>query len=234
MSALDLPAGGRRYLQIAQKLADQINAGVYRTGQKLPPERDLAQQLDVSRTTVREALLALEIMHFIEIRVGAGVFVLSEHLRDRSRGDLIVSEAVGPYEVLEVRRNIEGLSASLAASRATPEQLDEIAAVVDRMAASVHEVQVFDHADEEYHALIARASGNGIIENYVAHLWRMRQSSLWDRWYDQTRHPANRRRSVEDHRQILRALQRRRPEAAQSAMHAHIDILTDRFLDLQL
>lgn len=234
MTPLDLPTGGRRYLQIAQQLADQINEGVYRTGQKLPPERDLAQQLDVSRTTVREALLALEIMRFIEIRVGAGVYVLSEHLRDRSRGDLIVSEAVGPYEVLEVRRTIEGLSASQAAHRATPEQLDGIEAVIDRMEAAINDVQVFDHADEEYHALIARASGNGIIENYVAHLWRMRQSSLWDRWYDQTRNAANRRRSVEDHRQILRALRRRRPEAAQSAMHAHIDILTDRFLDLQL
>ena len=234
MSALDLPSGGRRYLQIAQALADQINAGVYRTGERLPPERDLAQRLDVSRTTVREALLALEIMRFVEIRVGAGVYVLSEHLRDRSRGDLIVGGEVGPYEVLEARRMVEGQSAYYAALRASGRQIEEIGEVVERMAAAVHDVPAFDHADAEYHALIARASGNGMIETYVAHLWRMRDSSLWERWYAQTRNPANRRRSVEDHRRIHQAICRGRAEAAMSAMQHHIDILTDRFLDLRL
>ena len=234
MTVLDLPAGGRRYLQIAQLIADQINAGGYRTGERLPPERDLAQRLDVSRTTVREALLALEIMRFIEIRVGAGVYVLSEHLRDGNRGDLNAAEAVGPYEVLEARRMVEGQSAYYAAQRATKAQLDAIETVVERMGAAINDVPSFDRADAEYHALIARASGNGVIESYVAHLWRLRDSSLWERWYAQTRNAANRRRSVEDHRTILRALQRRRPEAAMSAMQQHVDVLTDRFLDLKL
>lgn len=234
MSALDLPPGGRRYLQIAQALADQINAGEYRTGERLPPERDLAQRLDVSRTTLREALLALEIMRFVEIRVGAGVFVLSEHLRDRSRGDLAVAEEIGPYEVLEARRMVEGQSAYFAALRATEEQIAAIGEVTERMAASINDVSAFDHADAEYHALIAAASGNGVIETYVAHLWRMRDSSLWERWYARTRSVANRRRSIEDHRRIHRAIRRGRAEAAMSAMQHHVDILTDRFLDLRI
>ncbi len=234
MSALDLPGGGRRYLQVAQQLADQINAGDYATGERLPPERDLATQLGVSRTTVREALLALEIMRFIEIRVGSGVYVLSEHLRDRNRGDLIATDAVGPWEVLEARRVVEGHSAYAAAQRATEPQLDAIEATVDRMAAAIDDIPVFDQADVEFHALIAQAAGNGVIESYVAHLWRMRESNLWSRWYDLTRKPSNRRRSVQDHRDILRAMRRRMPENAKTAMQAHIDVLGDRFFELRL
>jgi len=233
MSALDLPRGGRRYLEIAQHLADRISAGDHPVGERLPPERDLAQSLGVSRTTVREALLALEIMRFIEIRVGAGVYVLPSHMRDRSRGDLISTAEVGPYEMLEVRRVVEGQSAYLAAARATTAQLDRIAATVDRMAAVIDDISSFDMIDTDFHALIAQAADNAVLEMYVGNLWQMRQTSLWDRWYDQTRNPANRRRSVEDHRQILSAMQRRRPEAAQAAMFQHIDILTNRFLDLQ-
>ncbi|SNT74038.1 FadR/GntR family transcriptional regulator [Paracoccus seriniphilus] len=234
MSILDLPGGGRRYLQVAQHLADQITQGTYKAGERLPPERELSQQLDVSRTTIREALLALEIMRFIEIRVGAGVFVLGEHLRDTDGGQLAVKGETGPYEVLEARRLIEGQSAYLAATRATEAQIEEMAAIVKRMEGAIHNVPAFDAADAEFHALIAAASGNSVIEAYAVHLWWMRNSALWSRWYDQTRNPENRRRTIDDHQRIFRALQNRRPEAARTAMQLHIDVLTDRLMELQL
>ena len=231
---LDLPRGERRYLEIAQQLADQINAGHYATGEKLPPERDLSGQLGVSRTTVREALLALEIMRFIEIRVGAGVYVLPPHMRDRARADTIATTEIGPYELLEVRRVIEGQSASLAAWRATPEQLDRLAANIERMQAAIDDIPAFDTIDAEFHTLIAQASGNPLLEAYVADLWSARKGPLWNRWYDQTRTHENRRRSVQDHRDILSGMTSRRQDAAQAAMFHHIDILTNRFLDLKL
>ncbi|MFV0333023.1 MAG: FadR/GntR family transcriptional regulator [Tropicimonas sp.] len=234
MTLLDLPKRGRRYLEIAEALAARIEAGEYATGQRLPPERDLAQALDVSRTTLREALLALEIMRFVEIRTGSGVIVLPEHQRDRKRGELIISDEVGPYEVLEVRRTIEGLSAYHAASRATTEQLDELERIVARTEAAINDVSVFDRADEEYHARIAQATGNGVLELYADHLWRMRRGALCERWFAQTRKVSTRRQSVEEHWRILRALQRRRPEIARSAMEQHIDVLIERFLDQDL
>lgn len=234
MSALDLPGGGRRYFQVAQMIAGQIAAGTYRAGQRLPPERDLAAQLDVSRAVVREALLALEIMRYIEIRVGSGVFVLPEQLRDAERGQLEIKGQIGPYEVLEARRAIEGQTAYLAAQRATDDQLAAIAAAVDRMADAIDTVPAFDAADAEYHALIAAASGNAVFETYLGHLWRMRNSALWQRWYGQTRSTHNRQRSIDDHYVILRALQRRFPERAMTAMQLHIDVLFDRFLELNL
>ena len=131
MSPLDLPGGGRLYMRIAQKLADDIAAGRYRTGERLPPERDLAVSLQVSRTTVREALLALEIMRQIEIRTGAGVFVLPEAMREPVPARQVATGETGPWEQLEARRAIEGQVAYLAAERADEAQIAEMERLID-------------------------------------------------------------------------------------------------------
>lgn len=144
MNKLDLPSGGRRYLQIAQDLAERINRGDFATGEKLPAERELASHLQVSRTTVREALLALEIMRYVEIRVGSGVVVLSETLRDRDRGNLIDTDAIGPWEVLEVRRVVEGQAAFFAATRMSDAHLLLLEANIERMGRSLDDVPAFD------------------------------------------------------------------------------------------
>ncbi len=231
---MNLPTGDRRYLQIAQDIAEQIKNGTYQGGDRLPPERELAAALEVSRNTVREALLALEIMRFVEIRVGAGVYVLPESLRNTEQTSISDIETVGPYEVLEARRVVEGFAAFSAAMSIDQEGLDQLEAINARMAASIDDIPKFDAADAEFHAVISRAGGNVLIESYVSHLWSMRQSKLWETWYAKTRHAANRRRSVEDHVQIFRALKRGQPDVAQTAMRAHLDVLAERFFNLNL
>lgn len=234
MNKLDLPSGGRRYLQIAQDLAERINRGDFATGDKLPPERELASHLQVSRTTVREALLALEIMRYVEIRVGSGVVVLSETMRDRDRGDLIDSDAVGPWEVLEVRRVVEGQAAFLAATRMSDAHLLLLEANIARMGNAYDDVPAFDAADEEFHRLIAQGTENNLLVSYVEHLWQMRQSALWSTWYGKTRRRENRERSAEDHRIIYLAIKRQDPSMAMTAMQAHLDVLAGRFFELKL
>lgn len=232
MNAFELPIGNRRYLEIARQLAAEIENGTYREGERLPAERELAQTLDVSRTTVREALLALEIMRFIEIRVGSGVFVLGEAMRKSA----VPAEPQGasPSDVLAARRLIEAETAALAARNATAAETSAMLQNIERMAASIDEVQQFDSADAEFHALIARAAGNEVLGGLVTNLWRMRESDMWALWYDQTRNPENRLRSVEDHRVILRAIERGHPDAARTAMQAHLDVLEERFYQLKL
>ncbi|NOZ32487.1 MAG: FadR family transcriptional regulator, partial [Alphaproteobacteria bacterium] len=154
-------------MKIAQGLADQITAGEYLAGDRLPPERELSVKLAVSRTIVREALLALEIMRFVEIRVGSGVFVLPEALRDHNRGELFNDEDVGPWEVLEARRVVEGKAAYFAALNADDDILGQLEAEIDKMQASVDDIPRFDRADKAFHALIARASGNSLFESYL-------------------------------------------------------------------
>lgn len=229
---LELPGGSRRYLQIARLLAADIDNARYAAGERLPPERELAQTLDVSRTTVREALLALEIMRYIEIRVGAGVYVLDEKVRARTAD--AEPDSAAPSEVLAARRIVEAETAALAAAHATRAQIDRMRDANDTMAATIDDIAAFDAADARFHALIADAAGNDVLSGFIAQLWRMRESAMWAFWYDQTRHPDNRHRSVEDHRMILRAIERRLPDAARTAMQAHLDVLANRFYDLKL
>lgn len=236
MRRLDIPADGdRRYLQIAHDLIARISAGEFPIGSRLPPERELAATLQVSRATVREALLALELMHFVEIKLGSGVFVLPEAARGVERSDSLFPETAGPSDVLEMRRLIEGESAYRAAQRGTEAQLAAIGAAVERIQASLNDLPRFDRADVEFHLLIAEASGNTLIKSYVAQLWeQMRTNPMWDRWYQRTRDPVHRRRSAQDHATIYNAIARRTPEVAATAMRAHIDVLAQRFMDLEI
>lgn len=232
MNVLDLPSGSRRYLQIARKLAGDIDNGRYTPGQRLPPERELAQILDVSRTTVREALLALEIMRFVEIRVGSGVFVLDPAQRNQS--ELVEPDGAPPSDVLAARRIIEGETAALAAQNATNADISRMQSTIDEMAVSLHDIERFDVADAAFHAAISKAAGNDVLAGFVAHLWRMREGNMWTRWYDQTRHVSNREKSVEYHQIILRAIERGAPDAARTAMQTHLDGLAERFYRLKL
>lgn len=229
---LDLPKGSRRYMRIARQLAKQISEGQYAAGTRLPPERDLAHSLSVSRTTVREALLALEIMRFIEIRVGAGVFVLDHS----ERGAPVFPDVEGasPTDVLAARRLIEGETAALAAATSQPELVRRLQEEVDEMRDMIEEIPAFDAADTRFHEIIAEAAGNDLFATFVSTLWRMRESSMWERWYDQTRSTQNRVRSIQDHEAILRAIRRGRPDAARTAMQFHLDVLTDRFYQLEI
>lgn len=225
---------GRRYQGIALDLTRRIEAREFLPGARLPPERELAQSLGVSRTTVREALLALELMGYVEIRVGAGVFVVPRPGDAIARAVEAVPDEVGPFEILEARRLIEGDIAFRAAQRAGEEELTEIRRNVEEMRAAIHDIPAFDQLDRRFHMLIAKAADNGLLERYVHHLWDLRGGALWRRWYDRTRHPGNRRRSTDDHARIARALSRRLPEQAATAMRAHIDVLAGRFLDLDM
>ena len=102
------------------------------------------------------------------------------------------------------------------------------------MAASIDDVARFDAVDSEFHAEIARVARNDVIVGLVSHLWKMRASNMWSRWYDQTRNPENRKRSVGDHQIIVKAIERNLPDAARTAMQAHLDVLADRFYQLKL
>src|SRR3954471_15967575 len=109
----------RLYEQIAQKLAKAIANGVYEVGQRLPSERELAQSFEVSRPTVREAIIALELDELVEVRLGSGVYVTNSHPPSGHAG----AKDIGPFELLEARRAIEGEACALAALRIDDLQL---------------------------------------------------------------------------------------------------------------
>ncbi|MBR9839276.1 MAG: FadR family transcriptional regulator [Rhodobacteraceae bacterium] len=223
----------RRYLKIARELADQIDSGAYPVGARLPPERELAVTTGVSRTVLREAVLALEIRGYVEVRIGSGVFVLPESYRSgAAQGDIEELRDAAPFDVLEMRRMAEGEAAFMAAQRISEDQLKALEETLAEMEACLDDVTRYDIADARFHAIIGEASGNQLLQALMRQLWDYRYGEMSSLWYNQTRSITNRRNTVLDHRRILAALQRGMPDIARTAMQAHMDQVNERFFAL--
>jgi GntR family transcriptional repressor for pyruvate dehydrogenase complex len=210
----------RVYEHIVEQIQGLIADGTLKAGDQLPPERLLAETFKVSRTSVREALRALELSGFIEGRQGGGTFV-----RTPSTDDLIQPLAsallAGKRElvdVLEVREMIEPAIARKAAQRASSEQLAELQAIVERQAAKVARGESYPQEDAEFHYTIAVAANNPIVLrllNVVMDLLHESRAS----YLQGADRPV---RSLEGHRKILDAIRRRDGEGAYRATLEHI------------
>ncbi|GAB5375543.1 MAG: FadR/GntR family transcriptional regulator [Acuticoccus sp.] len=217
------------YQHIAEELAAQLDAGLFQPGEKLPTERELAASLRVSRTSLREALLALEFNGRIEIRDRAGIFVRPQPAPAEPAfgGD----SPPGPYEVLEARRLIEGDLTYRACLRASDADLDAIVAAADAMnRIDIDDLATFLSIDRSFHLLIAQAGGNSVLADVATSLWDQRDGPLWTTWYQGTRSSENRRRSARQHAEIATFIKARQASAARAAMERHIDTIIERFL----
>jgi DNA-binding FadR family transcriptional regulator len=162
----------RLYEQIAQQLASAIAAGKYEVGQRLPSERELAAAFDVSRPTVREAIIALELDELVEVRLGSGVYVTHREPPGGAAG----YKDIGFFELLEARRAIEGESCALAALRIDDAQLAQLSELIDEMRDDNkrNEILMSEEADRRFHELIASSTQNTGIIAAVQMLWDSR------------------------------------------------------------
>jgi len=194
--------------------------GQLKSGDRLPPERDLAERFTVSRTSVREALRALEGTGLIEIRPGEGAFVreVSVEALIEPLALVILAQREGIAELYEARRLLEPPIAALAARRASPDELAELTRVLDEQAREVAAGRTGLAQDAAFHTTIAHSTHNRAITRIVTTLMDLlaqsREESL------QT--PGRPQRSHQDHRRILRAIQGRDDQGAERAMLAHL------------
>jgi DNA-binding FadR family transcriptional regulator len=215
----------RLYRQIADQIAQLISSGEFPAGSRLPAERELAVSLGVSRTSVREAIISLEMSGLVEVRVGTGIFVtVPEAQAPADRGDA----GPGPFELLEARRLIEGETAALAARNGTREDFDALAQSVAFMEAHVEDFAAREAADREFHLRVAKATGNGSLELVVAGLWDQR-AELWGRLQRHFHTSDLARQTIRDHAAIAKAIAARDPDAARAAMHRHISRVAREF-----
>jgi len=215
----------RLYRQIADQIAGLIANGEFPSGSRLPAERELASKLGVSRASVREAIISLEIGGFVEVRVGTGIFV-AVRTAPRSSGGR--DEGPGPFELLNARKLVEGEIAALAARKATAGDIDDLRSCVDRMQANVDDFAVREEADRDFHLRIAKATGNGSLELVVEGLWEQR-AELWGRMQKHFHTPDLAQKTVRDHAAILRAIAARNADAARAAMHRHMARVVKEF-----
>jgi len=227
----------RLYRQIADQIIRLIEAGEYKPGGRLPPERMLASQLRVSRPTVREALIALEVEGWVDIRGGTGVFVLDRNdAPAQNAAPLAVSTTIsalpppGPFEVLYARDLIEPEVAALAAKHATPEHISAIARALGEMVCcSASDPRHVDY-DHQFHFNLAEATGNGALVQTMQALWIMRVHPLYIRLQDHFHNEAVWQRAIIEHREILEAVKRKDAKAARAAMHRHLKNARMRFV----
>ncbi len=218
----------RLYQQVAEQLIELIEREKYQAGMRLPAERELAAMLGVSRPTIREAVIALELEHYVEVRMGSGVYVL-DYRKGRNR---FSDKDVGPFELTEARALFEGEAVALAATMITDEQLAQLAQSLDEMVEeNQHGIDSHEVADKKFHMIIAQATNNSAILSTIESLWAMRESSMLTASTLQKARNSGLKPSVEQHRDIYNALQARDAAAARRAMHSHLMTVIESILE---
>lgn len=210
----------RIYEEIVRQLKAMIAEGRLKSGDRLPPERDLAEKFLVSRTSVREALRALESVGLIEIRPGEGTFVREASVEAlvAPLALILLSQREMIGELFEARRLLEPAIAGLAASRAAADEIVEMERILDEQARAIAAGKTGLAQDAAFHAAIGTAAHNRAITRVVHAVMDLLAQSR----EEAIGTPGRPTRSHEDHRRILDAIRRRDPDAASSAMLDHI------------
>ncbi|WP_300709723.1 FadR/GntR family transcriptional regulator [Limnohabitans sp.] len=214
----------RLYRQIAEQLRQLMASGEFAVGSRLPAERDLATQLGVSRPSVREALIALEVEGMIEVRTGSGIYVQSTTRPKRSVSSRTTDTPAqwGPLEVMSARILVESEVAALAANNAQKKDLQAIRAGLQKMALEAAQDEVPRWGDEAFHEAIAQACGNSVLLDTVQRFWLARNGPLFERLGDYFEHPQSWQAAIAEHQAVLQAIEAHDPSAARKAMQKHL------------
>ncbi|TIS54237.1 FadR/GntR family transcriptional regulator [Mesorhizobium sp.] len=208
----------RLYRQVADQLRQLIDSGEFAVGDRLPTERELADQLGISRPTVREALIALEVEGRIRIRVGSGIYVTD-------RPNAAASEAEtdeGPFELLRAREFVEGAIAAEAALHVRPADLELLDDVLRRMEAMRHPNKMTIALDREFHTSVAGILENAVLVRFIGELFDQRINPFFERLSIYFENRDSWRIAAEEHRAVRDAIAARDPERAKAAMQHHL------------
>jgi GntR family transcriptional repressor for pyruvate dehydrogenase complex len=210
------------YEQIVERIHDHIVEADLRAGDRLPPERELAARLGVSRASVSQALVALEVLGTVSVRHGDGAVLLAPVNRLHLVAALRAHQDRLP-EVIEARDALEGRLAALAAERRTDDDLAAIDAALEAMARDVEAGGRGVEGDELFHAAVTRAGHSGLLARLMEEISELvRETRL-----ESLGQPGRPQASLASHREIAEAIRRQDAEAATHAMHAHLTLVSD-------
>jgi DNA-binding FadR family transcriptional regulator len=212
----------RLYRQIAEQLRSLISTGEFAVGSRLPAERELAKQLGVSRPSVREALIALEVEHVIEVRTGSGIYVLKPRARPSARKKTGDAAEWGPLELMRARELVESEVAALAARNAKKADLHLIGQALQQMRNEVAKGLIPRDGDEAFHNAIAQACGNDVLRDTVRGYWQARRGTLFERLGDYFEDQTSWDAALIEHAAVLEAIRMHDASAARSAMQRHL------------
>ncbi len=215
----------RLYQKIAKNLIEELQGGQYAVGDRMPAERDLAKKFSVSRPVVREAMLALEVLGLIEVRVGSGAYVMRLSGKQEDPGF-----GISPFELVEARMLFEGEAAALAATNITDEEIDTLEKLVDAIDDENKTDSGKEEADKAFHLLIAQATRNKAIVRTVEDMWELRTTSPECALLLEKARTANVKPVIQEHTAIVEALKARDPVGARNAMRDHLEAVINHLL----
>lgn len=216
----------RLYRQISDQLRKLILDGEFPVGSRLPSERDLSVQLGVSRPSLREALIALEVEGHIEVRMGSGIYVCPPTPRE---GQIDLSTEEGPLELIRAREMIEGEVAYAAAKHASDAQIDAIEQAFRLMIAHTDAGINPLEADRLFHIRVAEASGNSVLVGLVTQLFDARLGPLFKRLHSHFDSKVVWYEAIDEHEVLMQALRERNADKARAAMRRHMAISFTRY-----
>jgi DNA-binding FadR family transcriptional regulator len=216
----------RLYRQIADQLSALIAKGEFAVGARLPAERDLAKQLGVSRPSVREALIALEVEGWVEVRTGSGVYARG---RAQQAAAPVASTEWGPLELIRARGVVEGETAAIAAVTAKRKDIEAMTRAIALMRELAERNVMPLDGDRAFHLAIVECCGNVVLSETVQGFWDSRRGPIFTRLGGYFESVKSWRSAIAEHEAIRDAIAAHDAEGARNAMHAHMDKSHQRF-----
>lgn len=222
----------RIYEEIVEQIRLLVAEGHVKAGDRLPSERDLAERLQVSRASVREALSALEMMGLLEIRSGEGTYIKQVNIESvvAPLAWVLSMEKDTVLELLEVRKILETQAAVLAAERAEAEELQEMREALEEMKRDLEAGRLGDAPDHSFHYAIARATKNKILirlMNAISDTMQQTLKASRTKLYEGEGMPE---RLYKEHEGIFKAIEAKSAEQAQTLMLEHLQGVEKEYL----
>ena len=211
----------RLFWRIVESIENAIDTGEYPIGSRLPPERELAEKYNVSRPTIREAIIALEVREKVEVKLSSGVYVIDNKNISKEKN------IINSFELTQARALIEGEISALAANIITDEELKSLQATLNMM----ENGEYIEEADKLFHQIIAYSTKNTVLIRSFSTLWSYRTANkaIIDDYAAVC--STDNKKTMAEHSAIYNALVARNAAEARLAMHKHFNRLINALFD---
>jgi len=216
----------RVYEHVIEQIQDMIMNGNLERGDKLPSERDLSEQLGISRTSIREALRALEIIGLVESRQGEGNFIKGDIESSMLEPLSVMFKLSGgkPLDILELRKIIEIESAKLAAQRISDDEKEELKEIMERLRNAKNEIESSEF-DKKFHYMVAKCTGNYLLLNFLNVISSLMRDFIKSARWEILQANQSQEFLVNQHQEICNAITEMDSQKAAMAMKKHIEYI---------
>lgn len=228
------------YTQIVEQFLEMIKHGEFEPGQKLPSERSLSQKLNVSRTSLREALIALHMMGVVEIKPNAGTYITSKTVPPILKEVTYINLGESPFQILQARKAIEPNIAALAASQRDEESLRHIKSILEKIKSTVYDYALnlveYNDLDCDFHITIAKATKNPVLIGIGYIINNLMHQELWMTLIKNTSNmtQSGQKEGLSGHDAVYSAILHGNPHAAQKAMKTHLDWVEKAAIEVEI